>query len=195
MIPRSEYLRKLIHVANSLIPLAYLFVFPYRVDMLLYLGILTIIVLVVDLGRRQVRWIAIFFDRFFNPLLRQHELQGRLTGASWVFIGSWLTIFLFPQEIAVLSLLFLSLGDTAAALVGMRFGKTPIKSKSLEGFVGGTVVCLLVALLFPRIPWVVSFPGAVGAMIGELLPIPVDDNLRIPLLAGVVMVLIYPWLQ
>jgi len=194
VIPRSEYLRKLIHVANSLIPLAYLFVFPDRKGMLLYLGILTVIVLIVDLGRRSVRWITIFFDRFFNPLLRQHELQGRLTGASWVFIGAWLTIFLFPKEIAVLSLLFLSLGDTAAALVGLRFGNTAIGNKSLEGFLGGTVTCLLVALLFPRIPWLISFPAAVGAMVVELLPIPVDDNLRIPLLAGVVMVLITSWL-
>jgi dolichol kinase len=194
VIPRSEYLRKFIHVANSLIPLAYLFVFPDRDTMLLYLGILTVIVLFGDLGRRKVHWIAIIFDRYFNPLLRQHELQGRLTGASWVFIGSWLTIFLFPKEIAVLSLLFLSLGDTAAALVGMRFGKTAIGSKSWEGFVGGTVICMLVALLFPRIPWVVSFPGAVGAMVVELLPVPIDDNLRIPIIAGVVMVLINFWL-
>ena len=194
MIPRSEYLRKLIHVANSLIPLAYLFVFPDRKTMLFYLGVLTVIVLIVDVGRRWVRWITIFFDRFFNPLLRQHELQGRLTGASWVFIGSWLTIFLFPKEIAVLSLFFLSLGDTAAALVGMRFGRIRIGSKSLEGFLGGTTMCMLVALLFPRISWLVSLPAAIGAMIVELLPIPVDDNLRIPILAGVIMVLVNSWL-
>ena len=56
-------------------------------------------------------------------MLRIHEIDGKFTGATWVFIGSTLTISIFPKEIAVISLVYMSLGDATAGLVGEKFGK------------------------------------------------------------------------
>jgi dolichol kinase len=44
-----------------------------------------------------------------------------------------------------------------------------------------------VAFLVPEIPLEVLLAGALAASVVEILPLPVDDNFRIPLVAGVVI--------
>ncbi len=154
------------------------------------LGLASLAVVFIDLGRTRIKWLEVLFSKVFNNLLRSHERTGMLTGASWVIIGAFVTILLFPRDLAVLALLFMFLGDTAAALVGLQFGKTFIWDKSLEGTIAGLMVCLAVGFAFPNIPLLVLVCGAITAMVIELLPIPIDDNLRIPVAAGAVMVLI-----
>ncbi|NOZ04679.1 MAG: dolichol kinase [FCB group bacterium] len=187
MVTVSELLRKSIHLFNSVIPLGYLFIVPERKDMAVLLGILSILFFSIDVGRTRITWIRNLFRKLFDFMLRSHELEGRFTGATWVVIGSFLTVLLFPKNIAVLALFYLSFGDTAAALVGMQFGKVKFWNKSLEGTLAGLAACLLVAAFFPAVSWAVRFSGAAGAMLIELLPIPIDDNLRIPLVSGTIM--------
>ena len=120
-------------------------------------------------------------------MLRSHELAGKLTGASYVFIGAFISVIIFPKEIAILALLFTAIGDTAAALYGRKFGKIKIWTKTLEGSIVGLIACFTIALFFPQIPIIIKFSGAFAAMFIELLPIKIDDNLRIPLFSGVIM--------
>jgi len=122
-------------------------------------------------------------------MLRSHELKGKFTGATWVMLGACFTIFLFPRNVAVLALLFVSFGDIAAALIGMQFGKHKIWGKTWEGFLGGLAVCLIVAWIFPLVPVKIGFAGALTAMIMELVPIPLDDNFKIPLGSGGIMMM------
>ena len=49
--------------------------------------------------------------------------------------------------------------------------------------------CLVIARIVPGLSWPVSIVGAAMATLIELLPIPLDDNLRIPLAAGFAMTL------
>ena len=121
-------------------------------------------------------------------MLRIHEMDGKYTGATWVFIGSTLTIAIFPKEIAVISLVYMSLGDSIAGLVGRKFGKVKFYNKTIEGTVAGLIVCLLSGYLIQlSLALVVVFSGAFAAMFIELLPIPIDDNLSVPLFAGTIM--------
>ena len=68
--------------------------------------------------------------RWLSPLLKADEGQ-RLTGATYLVIGALFTFLFFDADVAVAALLFLSLGDPVAALVGRRmpgpriFGKSP----------------------------------------------------------------------
>jgi dolichol kinase len=190
LISLNEVLRKLIHLGSTIIPISYLAFDIPRITMAFLLGLASLIVVYIDLGRTRIKWIEALFANVFNNLLRRHERKGMLTGASWVIIGAFVTILLFPRDFAVLALLFMFLGDTAAALVGLQFGKTHIWDKSLEGTIAGLIVCLAVGIAFPNIPLLVLVCGAITAMVIELLPIPIDDNLRIPVAAGAVMVLI-----
>ncbi|NHZ85727.1 MAG: dolichol kinase, partial [Planctomycetia bacterium] len=179
---RQELFRKAIHLStNSLIPLAYLFLNIPKIWMSLLLSIVSVVFVMIDLGRTRNKFLSKIFGKLFNGMLRSHEIDGKLTGASYVLIGSFISITIFPKEIAVLALLFTAIGDTAAALYGRKFGKFKIWNKTLEGSIAGLVACLIITLFFPQIPNIIKFSGAFAAMFIELLPIKIDDNLRIPL--------------
>jgi len=188
---RQELFRKTIHLsANSLIPLAYLFLNIPKIWMAILIGIASVVFVMIDIRRTRNGWLSKIFAKLFNSMLRSHELEGKLTGASYVLIGSFISIAIFPKEIAVLALLFTAIGDTAAALYGRKFGKLRIWNKTLEGSIAGLIACVIIALFFPQIPNIIKFSGAFAAMFIELLPINIDDNLRIPLFSGIVMYII-----
>lgn len=185
---KQELSRKALHlITNSLIPIIYYFVDIPQMWMSELLGLAAILFVTIDLGRTRNIWIAKVFRKFFNPMMRSHELDGKLTGASYLLIGSFITVMLFPKPIAVLALLFATFGDTFAALYGQRFGKIKIWNKTLEGSIAGLLVCLLLAWFIPDVPNIVKYSGAFAAMFIELIPIRIDDNLRIPLFSGLVM--------
>jgi dolichol kinase len=151
------------------------------------LGLCAITFVIIDLGRSRHIWISKIFRKYFNGMMRTHELDGKLTGASYVLIGSFITVTLFPRYIAVLALLFASFGDTLAALYGKKFGKIKIWNKTLEGTIAGIIACILVAQFIPEVSNIVKYSGAFAAMFIELMPIRIDDNLRIPLFSGIIM--------
>jgi len=185
---RQEIFRKTIHLSvSAFIPLVYLFLNVPKLWMVLLLGIASVVIIVIDLGRNHYKWLSKTFGIFFNAMLRSHELAGKLTGASYIFIGSFISVLIFPKEIAVLALLFTAIGDTAAALYGRKFGKLRIWNKTLEGSIVGLIACFIIASFFPQISDIIKFSGAFAAMFIELLPIKIDDNLRIPLFSGIVM--------
>ena len=185
---QQEIRRKTIHlIVNSLIPVIYLFINIPKIWMVILLGIATVFVILIDLGRSRDGWLSRIFTKLFKKMLRTHELNGKLTGASYVFIGAFISVTIFPKEIAVLVLLFTAIGDTAAALYGRRFGKIKIWNKTVEGSIVGLIACFIIASFFPQIPNIVKFSGAFAAMLIELLPINIDDNLRIPLFSGFIM--------
>lgn len=187
---RQEITRKSIHlVTNALIPFTYLLLDIPKMWMEALLGFGAIVFIIIDLGRTRNIWIAKIFQKFFNNMMRSHELDGKLTGASYVLIGSFITITLFPKEIAIPALLFASFGDTFAALIGKRFGRIRIWEKTLEGSIAGIIACILVTWFIPGIPLFVKIIGAFAAMFIELMPIRIDDNLRIPLFSGTIMLI------
>jgi dolichol kinase len=185
---RQELFRKAIHLfTNSLIPLAYLFLNIPRIWMVILIGVASVVFVMIDFRRTRNGWLSKVFGKLFNGMLRSHELEGKLTGASYVLIGSFISVSIFPKEIAILALLFAAIGDTVAALYGRKFGKIRIWNKTLEVSIVGLIACFIITLFFPQIPNIIKFSGAFAAMFIELLPINIDDNLRIPLLSGFVM--------
>lgn len=189
MISSGDFFRKIIHIGNAVIPITYLVIVTDRWSLVWILLALVLFSIFIELGRNRQRWIGSFFARYLNFMLKPEEIQGHWTGATWVFTGALLTILLFPKTLAILALLYMSFGDTTAALVGKSIGRPRIGRKSLEGFFAGLVICLVLAWFFPAISWPVRFVGAITAMVVELLPIPVDDNLSIPVLSALAMVL------
>tara|TARA_B100002019_G_C20953157_1_gene442585 strand:+ start:42 stop:629 length:588 start_codon:yes stop_codon:yes gene_type:complete len=190
MISKSEYIRKSIHLSNLIIPILYYYVFQDKRFFLISLFFLVLIFLVIDLLRKKNKYIKIPFNLFFNKMMRKHELDGALTGASWVMISAFITILIFPKNIAILSLIFMSIGDTAAGLVGRRVGKLKIGEKTVEGFVFGFLACALISYNYKLVPFTVSIYGALVGMIFEVLPLPLDDNLKIPLSSASIMYII-----
>ena len=129
----------------------------------------------------------------FGLLLKESESR-KVTGATYFVLSSLAVFLLFDESIAVAALLFLSLGDPAAALVGRRapglrlFGKSPVGTLAMVLVGLGIAGALSEAGVADR-HWAL-FVGAVAAGLAELLPLPLDDNLTIPLLSGGVMALL-----
>lgn len=128
------------------------------------------------------------FENYLYTMLRKHEVSGQYTGATWVFIASTISIGIFPKEIAVLSLTFMAIGDTTAGLIGRKIGRIKFYNKTLEGAIAGFTVCLVIGFILNLgLSNEVIIIGAFSAMVIELMPMPIDDNLSIPLFSGAVM--------
>ena len=190
MISFDEYIRKIIHLFSLIIPFGYLYIITDKYVMVQILIVFNVIFLFFDITRHRIVWIQSIFKYFFNDMLRGHEQRGHLTGATWVIIGSLISILIFTKYVAVIALIFMSLGDTAAGLIGQKFGRHKVGNKTWEGFLAGLIICIIVAINFPFLPLKISLVGALVAMIMELLPIPLDDNFKIPLGSGAIMMML-----
>jgi dolichol kinase len=181
---RAEGLRKGLHLTTVLIPLAIWFLPPplWRWPLV---G-LAALVLAVDFLRLGHPGIGRYVRRLAGAALRRHERE-ELAGSSYLVLGCLLAAFVFPRPVAVAAMGYLILGDGLAGLVGRNLGRLPLAfGKSLEGTLAGLAANLLVgALTLPGLPAVLL--GAAVATAVELLPLPLDDNLAIPLISGTVL--------
>jgi len=183
-----ELYRKLIHLASSIIPLSYLYLFPDRALMAVLLSIVVVLSFILDHDDIQkINWIKNIFTKYLNPLMRKSEINGRLTGATWLFISSFITVLIFPMDIAVYALLIMTVSDAVAALVGLYFGKRKIFNKTFEGTLAGIIVGISLCFLVPTIPFMIAVIGVITGMSVELLPLRMNDNLSIPLVSGGIM--------
>jgi dolichol kinase len=174
--------------------------FPSKQEFAIFLGLLTLFDLLVE-GSRLVwpawnRWVM----RAFRPLLRLGE-ERRLSGITYYLLGCTIAVIVFPREIALLSILFLAVGDPIASIVGVARGKRPWPSdvspsgKSVEGTLACFALCALISLgatfcfgSLSSFQWherlLFAFLGGMAAALGELLPLRADDNFAMPLIAG-----------
>ena len=95
---------------------------------------------------------------------------------------------LFKMPIAVAALLFLSIGDSFAAIVGKLFPIIRIGNKTLSGTFSGFIVSSLFVLLVNQsILPIVILSGSIVAMVVELIPSRLNDNLTMPISSGLIM--------
>jgi dolichol kinase len=186
---RSEIGRKSVHFLSALTPVIYCFI-----DRRLALSILipiAVAILVIDILRQVHPGLRAFYSRHWGHLMRGDEL-GRLCGASHVVIASVLSIVLFPKPIAITALLFMSVSDALASLVGMRSKGPRWMRASLAGSTAFLVSALVIAFIFLHDRPLAAVLGAVAGTIIEALPLGIgkariDDNITVPLGAGLVM--------
>lgn len=185
----SELARKAIHVSSLAIPIA-LYLLPVTVSRIGLL-VLAVVTLAGDVLRLHVPQIRPIFYFAFGRIVRDHE-RFNLLGSTYLLLSALLCIWAFDKPIAVIALGFLIVGDTAAALVGKRWGRVKILNKSLEGSLACFAACLLVGWAYPgpEVTWTMILVGAFTATVFELLPIPLDDNLRMTLSAGFAMTMV-----
>ena len=149
------------------------------------------------------------YDFFFGKMLRGDVRPGHwvVSGAPPVFAAAALVCLLYPWQIAATALGVMLLADTAAALIGRRFGKCKVNGKTWEGFAAFWFfgVAFASAMLwftgyvrdFPIVGWMIPVAILVAAF-AELFEkqLRVDDNLSIPFLVGLLLwlprVLLYP---
>ena len=187
--PPPKVWRRLFHlVAGSSIPVAGIFA-PDR-EFLVALAVVAAGAVALDLSRFGIGPLNRIYMRWMAPLLKGEEVA-RMTGATHMLVAGAIVFWLFGKEVGVPVMLFLSLGDPVAALVGRRMPGPRLAGKSPGGtaafaITGSLVAAILVASGAAGYHWGL-WAGAGIAAVVELAGIPPDDNLTIPLIAGTAM--------
>ena len=191
---KDELFRKLIHLFSLSIPIVYYFI-PTETAAII-LGILAAAALIIDLGRYLHPETGKIFYKMFGFLLREHELDHKkksLNGATYVLISALIGVLIFPKVIFISAFSILIISDSAAALIGRKFGRHKFLSKSLEGTLTFFVSACIVILFTPKVSgffeeYLIGFIAAfVGAIVENVSSKLVDDNLSIPLSVGFTM--------
>lgn len=188
----DEIRRKAIHLGSAGFPVIY-WLTDNRTLMLQILIPLVLFAIIVETARQFSPAIEALVQRWLGKIMRLEEKR-LFTGATYVVISALIMIAFFPKPIAVAALLFMSISDAAASLIGIRFGKVRFLGKSLAGSSAFLVTALAIAVLIMPRTLLTGAIGAVAATIAEALslrwgPIKIDDNLAIPLTSGLVMIL------
>lgn len=132
--------------------------------------------------------------KFFEREKDIKTFPGR--GAFFLVLGSWLTAIVFSNTLAAAAILIMAVGDAIATIAGHHIGKIQIpynKKKTLEGAVTAFFTATLAAAFIVSL-YQALIASAV-AMFIESLPLKIgkfkiDDNLIIPLVAGIVLEII-----
>lgn len=198
----AELQRKALHLAALVIPLGLLLL--GRQTALWILVPLAAVAVTLDVARQRITRLNDLIERFFSFMMRPEErpeVGSRivLNGATWMCIAATVCAFFFVENIAAAGLAMLMVGDGAAAIVGRRFGRHKLANseKSFEGSIAFVFFAVLVCLPLMSSAW--GYPpltlaqiglGAVSAAVIEALPIPINDNLRVPLVASLAIALL-----
>jgi dolichol kinase len=185
LLTKVEVLRKIVHLATLIIPVGYALTSEETV--ILFLVPFFLALLSVDLLRLLHPGMASLFQKYFFGRVLREEEKPTFMGATYFIFSTILTILLFPKPIAMASIFILILADTAAALIGKWIGRIGIFGKTLEGSMAFLLTALLIVWISPNLNRLSGSLAALGSAIVEILPIKLNDNLSIPLVAGTIM--------
>ncbi len=192
---KQELIRKGIHLNSISIPLIYSFISKELA--LSILLPLTAVFIAVDLLASVNQYVRTLLHKVFGRMMRPHETGDklRLNGATWVLISASLCVFVFPKLLAVTGFSVLIISDLSAALIGRKFGKHKLFTKSWEGtsafFVSAFLVITFIGCIIgaPMTYFVAGYIAAVvaGFMEAASAVMKMDDNLSIPVSIGLIM--------
>ena len=181
---RHEAWRKALHLSTLALPVwMVLAPPPWRLGGLLFA---LVFFLAVDILR--LRWEP--FRRLFHlrlgDSLRPSERHG-LTSSHYLTFMACLLAWSMPERLGAAALAMPIVGDAAAAMVGRRFGRVRFGGKSLEGSAACLAGCWVAGALFLPTQLLALAAAALVATVVEALPLGVDDNLSVPLVAALVL--------
>ena len=189
----AEVGRKTLHLLALVIPFG---MWGLGMPVALYVvGTGAVAAVVADLLRAYSSAFNAWIRWGFGPLMRAEELPGvgegiTFNGATCVLVGAALLALIFPLRVAVPVLTMTMLADAAAALVGRRLGRHPWGnlSATVEGSAAFIVTGFAVMAGFSSLAFGPAATSVVVAAVVEAIPAPVNDNIRVPLVAAAVVV-------
>ncbi|NOQ55810.1 MAG: CTP--2,3-di-O-geranylgeranyl-sn-glycero-1-phosphate cytidyltransferase [Nanohaloarchaea archaeon] len=176
---KDEFFRKLIHLTSVLIVFFYYYLGK---EVTLFILAIALILFIESEYLRIEKGVNI-------PLLHDYvrdKEKNRLAGHIFFIIGAIISIAIFDMDIAVAAILMTTFGDSAAAIIGRRYGKVSIpgiRNKKLEGCLAELFVNLFIGYLFID-GIIIILVMAFTATIVETLVDKLDDNLIIPVFSG-----------
>jgi dolichol kinase len=188
---KQELLRKLTHIFALVIPGGYYVLGLTRAEMLTIMIPISLAMVLIDIARLKNWRLWHYLRGLISPIIREHEMQGDFTGASYILVTSCFVIALFAKPEAIAALAFIMAGDPAAAIIGRRYGRHRFKTKSVEGSLAFLAAAMIISFIVPDLPLIIGVIGALTATITEAVSFHIDDNTSVPLISGLVMQLLH----
>ncbi|MCX8075479.1 MAG: phosphatidate cytidylyltransferase [Aquificaceae bacterium] len=181
IIEDLETRRKIFHMFTLLLWLIPVYLFPFWLTLLLFL--LVILLNILTVLRVGIDRLSFYYGLVYG-LEREKNYSKPSIQALWANLGIFLSFLLFGKESAMVSVVVLAVGDAFASIVGMKYGKTRIGSRSIEGTFAFFLSTFIVLVLF--IDFWRAFMVSLFSAFVEALPTRLDDNFTVPLVGGLV---------
>jgi dolichol kinase/phosphoserine phosphatase len=185
---KNAVLREMIHASGFFVPVLAGLIGIYPVALLIC--VVMALYFISELSRMSRRNLPII-SAITRHAASQAELYDFAMAPLYFAIGILITLVLFPAPVSSATIAIFALGDSTASLFGGLLSKKPLpfnKGKTLEGSIAGFFFAFLAGSFF--VSPALALIGAAVAMTIESLPLPVNDNILIPLCTGLALMLV-----
>jgi len=184
----NDFIREDIHAAGFFMPvIAGLIGIPIVATIILFIAI---VYTASELSRLEGHELPIV-STITRHAASQSELYGFAAAPLYFAAGILLTLLIFPTPAGAAAIAIFCLGDSAASLFGGLISTSlPFnKGKTWEGSVAGFFFAFLAGTFF--VSPLLALVGAAIAMTIEVLPLPVNDNVLVPVITGAALTLLF----
>jgi len=187
-LSRNQIIRGTIHMSGFTVPFTCNYLFNRHLVALI-ISLTTLLYIISELTRIMGRNFPILTSITSRAAVKLEPYEFA-TAPIFYALGIILSLTIFPPSVGYAAIAILTLGDGSATLFGKKLGKTRFpfnKAKNLEGSILGFTLAFLGATLF--IDPIRALISATAGMLTECLPTPINDNLIIPLVTGILLTL------
>jgi dolichol kinase len=176
----EELFRSLIHIAGGIIPvLAIVVGLPFT---LILIAIVSVLYCLSEFLRLKGKKLPIIAEITLKACRSSETLNKPILKPLFFAAGIAISLAFFPEPASYAAIMVLTLGDGGASLLGNITGRVKIPfnpEKTVEGSLLGLALAFLGAAVFLNPLY--ALVGACIGMLVETLPLPLDDNLAVPL--------------
>jgi phosphoserine phosphatase len=186
IISRSRGIRETIHISSFLLSFICIYLLGNIIvaSLVLFIAVLYTLSEIARVNGINIPILSLITWKAANKT----ELYEFAAAPIYFALGIAISLLIFPVPIPYVAITTLTLGDGCAHIFGKKIGKTPLpfnKGKNLEGTLFGFLFVLLSAMIF--VDPIRSLIAATVGMLVEALPLPLNDNLTIPLISGLTL--------
>ena len=183
----NDLVREDIHAAGFFMPVIASLIGIIPVSAIIFL--ITIIYAISELLRLDGKELP-FVSAVTRHAASQSELRGFAAAPIYFAAGILFTLIVFPHPASYAAIAMFCLGDSVASLLGGLISTSlPFnKGKTWEGSLSGFFFAFLAGSFF--VSPLIALVGAAIAMTVEVLPLPVNDNVLVPIVTGAALTLL-----
>jgi dolichol kinase/phosphoserine phosphatase len=184
----NDFLREDIHASGVFMPVIASLVGVPVVDVLIFS--IALIYTMSELWRLEGKELSVI-SAITRHAASPSELNGFAAAPLYFAFGIIFTLTVFPHPESYAAIAMFCLGDSVASLFGgMISTSLPFnKGKTWEGSLAGFFFAFLAGSFF--VSPTLAVVGAAIAMTVEVLPLPVNDNVLVPVITGAALTLIH----
>jgi phosphoserine phosphatase len=184
---KRDFIRETIHIGSFLVPVVSAYLSLSHVFFVFLIFVVTVVYIISELARVQGFNVPVTSTITWNAAITP-EIYEFVTAPIFFAVGIILALVVFPIPVGYAAIAILTLGDGFASLFGKKLGRHVFpynRGKMVEGTFFGFLFAFAGAWFF-----VGPLKALIGAALGmfvETLPAPINDNLTIPILSGLVL--------